>query len=64
MHELTLLVNIWFGVFVAAMVNLEILPEEMPVFIVDFSEFGIILIMLALGFVEDTRHCINDINRS
>ncbi|MEH6616751.1 MAG: cation:proton antiporter [Porticoccus sp.] len=84
MHDLTLLVIIWLGVFAAsyaahhtrltpvlwylffgaAMVNLGLLPQVMPVFIVDFAEFGIILIMFALGFEENTDNFLSSIKRS
>lgn len=84
MHDLTLLVIIWLGVFAAsyaahhtrltpvlwylffgaAMVNLGLLPQVMPVFIVDFSELGIILIMFALGFEENTDNFLSSIKRS
>jgi len=63
-HRTRLTPVLWFLFFGAAMVNLGILPEEMPVFIVDFSELGIILIMFALGFEEDTSNFINGIKRS
>ncbi|WP_461517616.1 cation:proton antiporter [Porticoccus sp.] len=84
MHDLTLLVIVWIGVFAAsyaahhtrltpvlwylffgaAMVNLGWLPQVMPVFITDFSELGIILIMFALGFEENTGNFLNSIKRS
>lgn len=84
MHDLTLLVIIWLGVFVAsyaahrtrltpvlwylffgaAMVNMGVLPAEMPVFIADFAELGIILIMFALGFEENTGNFLSSIKRS
>jgi len=84
MHDLSILVIIWLGVFVAAfaahrtrltpvlwylffgaiMVNVGLLPEQMPVFIQDFSELGIILIMFALGFEEDTSNFLTGIKRS
>lgn len=84
MHDLSLLVIIWLGVFVASyaahktrltpvlwylffgaiMVNLDLLPQQMPVFIVDFSELGIILIMFALGFEENTDNFLSSIKRS
>ncbi|MCB1667243.1 MAG: cation:proton antiporter [Porticoccaceae bacterium] len=84
MHDLTLLVIIWLGVFAAsyaahhtrltpvlwylffgaAMVNVGWLPEHMPIFIEDFSELGIILIMFALGFEENTDNFLSSIKRS
>lgn len=84
MHDLTVLVIIWLGVFAASyaahhtrltpvlwylffgavMVNLGLLPQVMPVFIVDFSELGIILIMFALGFEENTDNFLSSIKRS
>lgn len=46
------------------MVNLGIVPEQMPEFIHNFSELGIIIIMFALGFEENTDNFISGIKRS
>jgi Kef-type K+ transport system membrane component KefB len=48
----------------ALFVNLDILPEETAPFIRGFSELGIILIMFALGFEENTRNFLRSIRRS
>ncbi len=63
-HHTRLTPVLWYLFFGAAMVNLDILPQEMPVFIVDFSELGIILIMFALGFEENTDNFMSSIKRS
>jgi Kef-type K+ transport system membrane component KefB len=55
---------LWYLFFGALMVNAGLLPVEMPVFINDFSELGIIIIMFALGFEEDTGNFVNGIKRS
>ncbi len=55
---------LWYLFCGAVMVNLKILPEVMPVFIVDFAELGIIIIMFALGFEEDNKNFISSIKRS
>ncbi|MGH1404310.1 MAG: cation:proton antiporter [Alphaproteobacteria bacterium] len=44
--------------------NFHILPHEPLEFIRDFAEFGIILIMFALGFEESTRNFVQSIKRS
>ncbi len=46
------------------MVTFGILPEESSPFIVGFSEFGIILIMFALGFEENPILFVRSIKRS
>ena len=46
------------------LVNLNILPHEPEEFIRDFAEFGIILIMFALGFEESTGNFVKSIKRS
>jgi Kef-type K+ transport system membrane component KefB len=55
---------LYFLAFGSVMVNLDILPQESTEFIRGFSEIGIILIMFALGFEEDTNHFIQGIKRS
>ncbi len=63
-HKTRLTPVLWFLFFGALMVNTGLLPQEMPVFIKDFSELGIIIIMFALGFEEDTSNFIKGIKRS
>ena len=55
---------LYFLAFGSSMVNLGVLPQESSEFIRGFSEMGIILIMFALGFEEDSRHFIQGIKRS
>lgn len=55
---------LWYLFCGAIMVNLGLLPEKMPVFIVDFSELAIIIIMFALGFEEDNKNFLSSIKRS
>tara|TARA_R110002073_G_scaffold173743_3_gene330851 strand:+ start:283 stop:1596 length:1314 start_codon:yes stop_codon:yes gene_type:complete len=55
---------LYFLAFGSAMVNIGILPEQSTEFIRGFSEIGIILIMFALGFEEDTQSFIKGIKRS
>jgi len=55
---------LWYLFCGTVLVNLKLLPTEMPIFIFDFSELGIIVIMFALGFEEDTNNFIGSIKRS
>jgi len=55
---------LYFLAFGSTMVNLGILPVESTEFITGFAEIGIILIMFALGFEEDTSKFIKGIKRS
>ncbi len=55
---------LFFLAFGSLMVNLHILPEESTEFIRGFAEIGIILIMFALGFEEDSSKFIKGIKRS
>jgi Na+:H+ antiporter len=55
---------LWYLFCGATMVNIGLLPEVMPVFITDFAELGIIIIMFALGFEEDTNNFLTSIKRS
>jgi Kef-type K+ transport system membrane component KefB len=55
---------LYFLGFGALMVNLGILPKESAPFIRGFAELGIILIMFALGFEENTRNFLRSIKRS
>lgn len=63
-HKTRLTPVLWYLFFGALFVNIKILPQEMPLFINDFAELGIILIMFALGFEEDTKTFIKSIKRS
>jgi len=55
---------LWYLFCGAVMVNLGLLPKVMPVFITDFAELGIIIIMFALGFEEETENFVGSIKRS
>lgn len=55
---------LYFLAFGSVMVNIGVLPEESTEFIRGFSEIGIILIMFALGFEEDSGHFIRGVKRS
>lgn len=55
---------LYFLAFGSTMVNIGVLPEQSTEFIRGFSEIGIILIMFALGFEEDTQRFIKGIKRS
>lgn len=55
---------LWYLFCGAVLVNIGWLPEHMPVFIEDFAELGIIIIMFALGFEEDTDNFLKSIKRS
>jgi Kef-type K+ transport system membrane component KefB len=63
-HRTRLTPVLWYLFCGAALVNLGILPTEMPVFIKDFSELGIIIIMFAIGFEEETSNFLGSIKRS
>lgn len=63
-HKTRLTPVLWYLFFGALFVNLQILPEIMPVFITDFAELGIIIIMFALGFEEDSSNFLKGIKRS
>jgi len=55
---------LWFLAMGCIGVNLGILPEEPGVFMRDFAEIGIIVIMFALGFEENSDEFIRSIRRS
>ncbi len=63
-HKTRLTPVLWYLFLGAVLVNLQWLPEEMPVFIEHFAELGIIIIMFALGFEEDTSNFLRSIKRS
>jgi Kef-type K+ transport system membrane component KefB len=65
MAQKTRLTPVLFFLFVGCvMVNVGILPEEPDHFIRGFAELGIIIIMFALGFEENTSNFIAGIKRS
>jgi Kef-type K+ transport system membrane component KefB len=55
---------LYFLAFGALMVNIGILPTETNEFIQGFAELGIVIIMFALGFEENTRNFLSSIRRS
>jgi Kef-type K+ transport system membrane component KefB len=55
---------LYYLAFGALMVNLNVLPTESAPFIRGFAELGIILIIFALGFEENTRTFLRSIKRS
>lgn len=63
-HRTRLTPVLWYLFLGSSLVNLGVLPTEMPVFIVNFAELGIISIMFALGFEEDTTNFLKSIKRS
>ncbi len=61
----TKLTPVLYFLFVGAvLVNFGVLPEESHPFIRGFAEMGIIVIMFAIGFEEDTRNFLKSIKRS
>lgn len=63
-HKTRLTPVLWYLFWGAFMVNIGMLPQVMPEFIVSFSELGIIIIMFALGFEEDTHNFLKSVKRS
>lgn len=55
---------LYFLAFGALMVNVGLLPQDSTPFIRGFADLGIVLIMFALGFEENTRNFIRSIKRS
>ena len=55
---------LYFLAFGALMVNIGVLPQESAPFIRGFADLGIILIMFALGFEENTNNFVRSIKRS
>jgi Kef-type K+ transport system membrane component KefB len=55
---------LWFLMMGCLLVNLGILPREPGIFMRDFAEIGIIVIMFALGFEENSSEFIRSIRRS
>lgn len=63
-HRTRLTPVLWYLFIGAVLVNLGALPQQMPIFISEFAELGIIFIMFALGFEEDTNNFLQSIKRS
>ena len=63
-HRTRLTPVLWYPFLGSTLVNLGILPTQMPIFIATFAELGIITIMFALGFEEDTGNFLKSIKRS
>lgn len=55
---------LWFLAVGCLLVNIGVLPEEPGIFIKDFAEIGIIVIMFALGFEENSSDFIRSVKRS
>ena len=55
---------LWYLAFGALLVNIGLLPEKSDDFIRTLSELGIILIMFALGFEEQTENFLSSIKKS
>ena len=55
---------LWFLFAGACMVNLGILPHEPSEFVHGFAELGIIVIMFALGFEENSSQFMQSVKRS
>ncbi|MBV1876811.1 MAG: cation:proton antiporter [Pseudomonadales bacterium] len=55
---------LWFLAVGCILVNLGLLPREPSVFIKGFAEIGIIVIMFALGFEENSSDFMRSIKRS
>ena len=47
---------LWYLFFGALLTNIGLLPTELPIFIVDLAELGIIIIMFSLGFEEENPY--------
>jgi len=63
-HKTRLTSVLYFLAFGALMVNIGVLPQESTPFIRGFADLGIVLIMFALGFEENTRNFLRSIKRS
>ncbi len=53
-----------FSAYRAALVNFGVLPVEPHPFIQSLAEVGIIVIMFAIGFEEDTGNFLRSVKRS
>lgn len=63
-HKTRLTPVLWYLFCGSVLVSTGILPQEMPVFIIHFADLGIIIIMFALGFEEQTSNFLKSIKRS
>jgi len=63
-HRTRLTPILWYLFLGSTLVNLGMLPTQMPIFILNFAELGIITIMFALGFEEDTSNFLKSIKPS
>jgi Kef-type K+ transport system membrane component KefB len=63
-HKTRLTPVLWFLAMGCILVNVGILPEEPGIFIQDFASIGIIFIMFALGFEENSSKFVSSIKRS
>ena len=63
-HKTKLTPVIWFLALGAVMVNTGLMPAASDPFISGLATLGIILIMFALGFEENTENFINSIKKS
>lgn len=55
---------LWFLAMGCLLVNTGLLPHEPGIFMTDFAEIGIIVIMFALGFEENSENFLRSIKRS
>jgi Kef-type K+ transport system membrane component KefB len=55
---------LWFLAMGCILVNIGVLPEQPGIFIEDFASIGIIFIMFALGFEENSSEFVRSIKRS
>ena len=55
---------LWFLFFGAVMVNTGLLPTHPDPFIHGLAELGILVIMFAIGFEEDTGHFVGSLKKS
>ena len=55
---------LWFLAIGCLLVNVGVLPREPGIFMQDFAEIGIIVIMFALGFEENSSEFIRSVKRS
>ncbi len=63
-HKTRLTPVLWYLFCGAVLVSTGVLPQEMPIFIINFADLGIIIIMFALGFEEETSNFLKSIKRS
>ena len=63
-HKTRLTPVLWYLFCGSVLVSTGVLPQEMPVFIINFADLGIIIIMFALGFEEQTSNFLKSIKRS